>query len=112
MTRKKFIKLLMWAGMSRNDAADCAALAQDAGRPYFKVLGDLLNYHRPQFKYMTLAWLKIRYTIIHGYNSPARRFFANIDEVHTWPANDPGRERHFLGHWVLDEIHAAGGGGT
>lgn len=87
MKRKRFIKLLMWAGMSRNDAAMCAELAKNAGRPYLYVLGDLLNFHRPQFKNMALAWLKVRYTIIHGYNTRTCRFFADIDEVHTWPAD-------------------------
>lgn len=81
MKRKKFIKMLMSAGMSRNDAADCATLAQDAQRPYYWVLGDLLNFHRLDFG-NNLAWLKIRYTIIHGHNSPACRFFTEIDEVH------------------------------
>ena len=81
MTRKRFIKLLMWAGMSRNDAAICAELARNAGRPYFYVLGDLLNWHRPQFKNMDLAWLKVLHTISYGPNSAARRFFAGIDEV-------------------------------
>ena len=71
MTRKRFIKLLMWAGMSRNDAAICAEMARNAGRPYFKVLGDLLNWHRPQFKNMRPAWLQVWYTIAHG--------------RHTWP---------------------------
>lgn len=80
MKRKKFIKMLMWAGMSRNDAADVAQLAQEAGRPYFKVLGELLNFHRQDFG-NPLAWAKMRYTIIHGHNSPAGRFFANIDEM-------------------------------
>lgn len=83
MKRKQFIKQLMAAGMARNDAADCATLAQNADREYFKVLGDLLNFHRHQFKYMTLAWIKMRYTIIHGRNTPAGRFFADIDEMHT-----------------------------
>jgi hypothetical protein len=70
----------MWAGMSRNDAADVAQLAQEAGRPYFKVLGELLNFHRQDFD-NPLAWIKMRHTIIHGHNSPAGRFFANIDEM-------------------------------
>ena len=88
MKRKRFIKLLMEAGMSRNDAADCAALTQNAGRSYFKVLGELLNFHRHQFNHRALciSWLKIRHTVIHGHNSTVGRFFANIDEVHTWPA--------------------------
>lgn len=81
MTRKKFIKMLMWAGMSRNDAADCATLAQEAERPYFWVLGDLLNWHRQDFG-NPLAWMKMRHTIIHGYNSQVSRFFREIDEVH------------------------------
>lgn len=81
MTRKKFIKMLMWAGMSRNDAADCATLVQDAERPYYWVLGDLLNFHRQDFG-NPLAWKKIRYTIIHGYNTPVCRFYREIDEVH------------------------------
>jgi hypothetical protein len=78
MTRKKFIKMLMWAGMSRNDAADCATLAQEAERPYFWVLGDLLNWHRQDFG-NPLAWKKMRRTIIHGYNSPQCRFWRRID---------------------------------
>ena len=82
MTRKKFIKMLMWAGMSRNDAADVAALAQDAKRPYFWVLGDLLNWHRQDFG-NPLAWLKIRRTVIHGYNTPPWRIITEIDEAHT-----------------------------
>ncbi len=80
MKRKKFVKMLMGAGMSRNDAADVALLAQEAGRPYFKVMGDLLNFHRQDFG-NPLAWMKMRHTIIHGHNSPAGRFFANIDEM-------------------------------
>jgi hypothetical protein len=78
--RKKFVKMLMGAGMSRNDAADVAQLAQEAGRPYFNVMGDLLNFHRQDFG-NPLAWMKMRHTIIHGHNSPAGRFFANIDEM-------------------------------
>lgn len=82
MTRKQFIKQLMGAGMTRNNAADCATLAQNAARPYLHVLGDLLNYHRPHFN-NALFWLKMRHTIIHGHNTPAGRFFANLDEVHS-----------------------------
>ena len=81
MTRKKFIKILMSEGMSRNDAADCAALAQEAGRPYLLVSGDLLCFHRQHFG-DPLGWIKMRYSIIHGHNSPAGRFFAAIDEAH------------------------------
>ena len=87
MTRKKFIKMLMWAGMQRNDAAACAQLAQEAGRAYFHVLGDLLNHHHQHFKRpaINIMWLRIRGTIIHGANTPAWRFFRDIDEVHKWP---------------------------
>lgn len=81
MTRKKFIKLLMSEGMSRNEAADCATLAQETGRPYLLVSGDLLCFHRHHFG-QPLAWIKMRYSIIHGHNSPPGRFFADIDEVH------------------------------
>lgn len=82
MTRKKFIKMLMGAGMQRNDAADCAQLAQEAGRAYFPVLGDLLNYHLQHFKRPAIGimWLRIRGTIIHGANTPAWYFFRSIDE--------------------------------
>lgn len=80
MTRKKFIKMLMWAGMSRNDAADCATLAQNAERPYFWVLGDLLNFHRQDFG-NPLAVPEVRRTIIHGYNSPYCRFCRAIAEA-------------------------------
>ena len=74
--RKKFIKMLMGAGMSRNDAADCAALAQDANRPYNLVEGDLLNFHRQDFG-NPLAWTKMRNTIIYGYGSNPRRVVMN-----------------------------------
>lgn len=43
MTRKKFIKQLMAAGISRNTAAEAAAAADRAGRPLFDVLGHLLT---------------------------------------------------------------------
>lgn len=70
MTRKKFIKMLMWAGMARNNAAECAQLAQEARRPYFNVLGDLLTYHRAKFKqHYVLDDRRIRTAIIHGTNS-------------------------------------------
>lgn len=82
MKRKKFIKMLMHAGMSRNDAADCATLSREARRPYYWVLGDLLNFHRQDFG-NPLAWIKMRYTIIHGHGTPAHRFFSEIDEAHT-----------------------------
>lgn len=48
MKRKAFIKQLMAAGMSRNDAAECAALTANALRP-------------------------VRLCIIHGHNTPAYR---------------------------------------
>lgn len=79
MTRKKFIKMLMSAGMSRNDAADCATLVQDAERPYFWALGDLLNFHRQDFC-NPLAVPSVRRTIIHGYNDPYCRFCRAIAE--------------------------------
>ena len=84
MTRKKFVKMLMWAGMQRNDAAACAQLAQEAGRAYFYVLGDLLNYHNQHFKRpaFDLMWLRIRATIIHGANTPAWVLLRDIDEMH------------------------------
>lgn len=85
MTRKKFIKMLMWAGASRNEAAVYAALAQDARRPYYLVLGDLLNFHRQHFG-NPLAWKRIRYTIIHGYGTPAHRLLCNIDEWSRMPS--------------------------
>lgn len=80
MIRKKFIKMLMHAGMSRNDAADCATLSREARRPYYWVLGDLLNFHRQDFG-NPLAWIKMRHTIIHGHGTPAHRFFSEIDEA-------------------------------
>jgi hypothetical protein len=85
MTRKKFIKMLMWAGMSRNEAAKAAALAQEARRPYFNVLGDLLTFHRHHFGY-PLAWLKIRYTILYGYHGLPPIYLPDIDEVHDMDA--------------------------
>jgi hypothetical protein len=79
--RKKFVKMLMWAGMPRNMAGECALLAQDAGRPYDHVLGDLLNKWRHLF---TCPWLlnicAVRATIIHGNNTAPGRFFQKIDE--------------------------------
>ena len=70
MTRKRFIKLLMEAGMSRNNAAECAMLAQEAERPYTKVLGDLLTYHRAKFKQRyVLDDRRVHTAIVHGTNS-------------------------------------------
>jgi hypothetical protein len=77
--RKKFIKMLMWAGMSRNDAAGCAELAQASGRSYFRVLGDLLNFHRQDFG-NPAALLRMLYTITHGYPVQPHRFYTKIDE--------------------------------
>ena len=72
MTRKRFIKLLMEAGMSRNNAAECATLAQEAQRPYTKVLGDLLTYHRAKFKqHYVLDDRRVHAAIVHGTNSRA-----------------------------------------
>ena len=86
MKRKKFIKMLMWAGMPRNMAGDCAQLAQEAQRPYDHVLGDLLNKYRHLF---TCPWLLnimgARAAIIHGNETPAGRFFQLRDE---WDAMD------------------------
>lgn len=86
MKRKQFIKQLMAAGMSRNNAAECATLAQEAERPYFKVLGDLLIYHRPVFKRRhVLNYRKVRGSIIHGTNSRAfKALYGRMDiyEVH------------------------------
>lgn len=78
MKRKKFIKTLMWAGMSRNNAEECATLAQDAGRPYYKVLGDLLNHHREKFKmrHVLNAW-PVRAAIIHGHKTTAYNLIIN-----------------------------------
>ena len=75
MTRKKFIKALMGAGMPRNDAADVAVLAQDARREYSQVLPDLLDHHRQDFG-NSLAWDIMRPTIIHGYGHPLTAFLA------------------------------------
>lgn len=83
MTRKKFIKALMGAGASRNDAADCAALTRDARREYSQVLPDLLNHHR-QDLCNSLAWDNMRATIIHGYGTPPTRFYGKIDEASRW----------------------------
>lgn len=101
MKRKKFIKMLMHAGMARNDAADCATLAQDARRPYYYVLGDLLNFHRRDFG-NPLAWLKMRRTIIHGYGTAPARFFASIDEM----------RQHHDGKVYAALVAGLGGGGA
>ena len=70
MKRKKFIKMLMWAGMSRNNAAECASLTQAARRSYFRVLGDLLTFHRDKFKMRyILDDMRVRSAIIHGTTS-------------------------------------------
>lgn len=123
MTRKKFIKMLMGAGMQRNDAADCAQLAQEAGRAYFPVLGDLLNYHLQHFKRPAIGimWLRIRGTIIHGANTPAWQFFRNIDEMHEHiPAramfliarkNTPCSALTLAG-FLGKTLHVKGGGGN
>ena len=81
MTRKKFIKILMSNGMSRNEAADCATLAQEAGRPHLLVSGDLLCFCRHCFG-NPLGWPKMRRHIIHGHAALINRVCADIDEVH------------------------------
>ena len=40
MTRKRYIKLLMAAGYSRNEAASLAAIAQSMGVPYAEALSN------------------------------------------------------------------------
>jgi hypothetical protein len=79
--RKKFVKMLMWAGMPRNMAGECALLAQESGRPYDRVLGELLNKWRHMF---TCPWLlsicAVRAAIIHGSNTAPGRYFQKIDE--------------------------------
>ena len=100
MKRQTFIKQLMAAGMPRNMAADVATLAQEARRPYFNVLGDLLNHARQLF---SCSWLlsvmRVRSLIINGYGHPATHLFRDIDE---WGKMDTGtRERALqaLGRW-------------
>jgi hypothetical protein len=79
MTRKKFVKMLMEAGMSRNNAAECAKLAQEAQRPYTKVLGDMLTYHRAKFKqHFVLEDRRVHAAIIHGTNSMAYKVLCGI----------------------------------
>lgn len=43
MTRKKFIKLLMWQRLDRNTASRMADRARFFGIPYTKALGDFLT---------------------------------------------------------------------
>jgi len=43
MTRKKFIKLLMWRRLDRNTANRMADRARFFGIPYTKALGDFLT---------------------------------------------------------------------
>lgn len=43
MTRKKFIKLLMWRRVDRNTANRLAQRARFYGIPYSKALGDFLT---------------------------------------------------------------------
>ena len=70
MKHKKFVKMLMHAGMSRNNANECATLTHNAQRPYFVVLGDLLNHHRAKFQQdHVLDDRRVRTAIIHGTNS-------------------------------------------
>lgn len=66
MTRKKFIKILMSEGVSRNEAAACATWASAARRPYLLVSGDLLCFHRKHFKTPNLWWKAFR-TIVQGH---------------------------------------------
>ena len=84
MTRKKFVKMLMWAGMQRNDAAACAQLVQEAGRDYFHVLGALLCHHNQHFKRPAFGvmWLQIRGTILRGANNAPWFILPDIDEMH------------------------------
>lgn len=44
MKRKTFIKQLMAVGMSRNTANQAASMAREKRTPYFKALGDWLNF--------------------------------------------------------------------
>lgn len=44
MTRKKFVKMLMAHGISRDTANMAARKAQERGLPYFKELGNWLNF--------------------------------------------------------------------
>ena len=48
MTRKKFIKMLMWYGLEPRAARNLAQKAQQNCIPYFKALGD----------FMTLCWVR------------------------------------------------------
>lgn len=44
MTRKRFVKLLMWYGLSPYAAQDLAKEAQQRRVPYFKALGDFMTW--------------------------------------------------------------------
>lgn len=67
MTRKKFIKSMMGAGMSRNLANGCARVVQEAGRDYYRTEGDLLTFHRRDFGNV-LAYPDIINTCRCGHN--------------------------------------------
>ena len=43
MKRKKFVKMLMWRGVPRNQATALATMAQALGVGYHKALGDFLT---------------------------------------------------------------------
>lgn len=87
MNRKKFIKMLMCAGMSRNNAAECAQLAQEAQRPYFKVLGDLLVYHSAKFKqHHVLDDRRVHAAIIHETNSKVYKVLCGTAYIEPQPA--------------------------
>ena len=78
MKHRKFVKQLMAAGMSRNNAEECAALAADARRPLYWALGDLLNHHREKFQMRhVLDAYPVRAAIIHGHKSPAYTVLIN-----------------------------------
>lgn len=101
MTRKKFIKQLMAVGVSRNTAAEAAAAADRAGRPYFKVLGHLLTVRSvfawrngkalgQDFEYAVLRAARMTPRRIvplrrkkRQHHDGLRVHFAAIDEMHT-----------------------------
>lgn len=82
MKRKTFVRMLMGAGMSRNNANEVAKLAHESGRAYFRVLDDLLCFHWHKFKMrFILDDMKVRTAVVHGTLTPVyRMLYSYFDE--------------------------------
>lgn len=67
MTRKKFIKMLMASGYSRNEAAAMAAVAQKIGVPYAEAIGNDAAYQfHKEIEHMQSVIAEVLPCIIQG----------------------------------------------